>query len=241
MTTALMAECEARVTSPLHWLHFQRPRPELSGLTAVELLERTASLPGSLRYGAAGGNVLLLGELRLSPADDVEERVTELEHAPHARNGDRPEGVLSMEIIQTALEETGLAWKQRDNGWALPASATLPREIILAPEGGGLRVQATLLEWDEGGDTEHRAIAHLLCRAQLGLRFARCQLRPGQAVVTADIEQHFAEALADSIGGVAAGARLLAREVAALLESGAAQAFLEFLAGPIENAGPTRA
>src|SRR5262249_49140389 len=126
--------------------------------------------------------------------------------------------------------ETGLGWKRRETRWALPAGGALPREIHLTPEGDGLRVETILLEWDETGEAEIEAIARLLCRAQLGLRFARCRLHPGQAAVTAHIEgRHLAEALADGVGGVMAGARLLAREVAALLEPGAARAFLDFL------------
>jgi hypothetical protein len=148
--------------------------------------------------------------------------------------------ILADEVISAVLEETRLAWKRRETGWALPASGALPREIHLTPEGDGVRIEAILLEWDQAGEAELAAIALLLDRAQQGLRFARCHLQPGQAAVTAHIdEQHLAEALPDAIGGVAAGARFLSREVAALLEPGAARAFLDFLA-PARKPGGAR-
>jgi hypothetical protein len=231
VTTAILTECTDRTASVTQWRHFQRPRPELAGLDPVELLARTAGLPGVLRYGTAGREVLLVGEVRAAPGADIEAIIAELESRSQGDLAGRIEGVLAEEVVNTTLEETGLGWKRRETGWALPAGASLPREIHLTAEGDGLRVEAILVEWDEAGEAEVQAITHLLCRAQLGLRFARCRLQPGQAAVVAHIDaQHLGEALADAVGGVAAGTRLLAREVAALLEPGAARAFLDFLA-----------
>jgi hypothetical protein len=104
-----------------------------------------------------------------------------------------------------------------------------------------VRVQAVLVEWEEIGPEERAALARLLCRAQLGLRFARCELSPTQARVTALVETgHIDGALADSVGGVAAGCRLLAREVGALLTPEVARAFREFLESKVENAVAVR-
>ncbi len=144
-------------------------------------------------------------------------------------------------MIEGALDLTGLGWKRREEAWVVPATGRLPREVLVAPEGGGVRVQAVLVEWDEIGPDERSALALLLCRAQLGLRFARCELSPTQARVTALVEaRHIDGALADSVGGVAAGCRLLAREVGALLNPEAARAFREFFEGKGENAGDIR-
>ena len=70
MTTAILTECTDRTASVTQWRHFQRPRPELAGLDPVELLARTAGLPGVLRYGTAGREVLLVGEVRAAPGAD---------------------------------------------------------------------------------------------------------------------------------------------------------------------------
>jgi hypothetical protein len=133
------------------------------------------------------------------------------------------------EAIAEALDATGLGWKRRGDGWVTPAGGRLPREILVTLGETGVRVQAVLVEWDEVGADERAALARLLCRAQLGLRFARCELDVTQARVTAWVEMRDVEStLADSVGGVAAGCRLLAREVGALLAPDAARVFLEF-------------
>jgi hypothetical protein len=132
------------------------------------------------------------------------------------------------ELIEGALDATGLGWKRRDGGWVVPAGGRLPREVLVAHEGDGVRVQAVLVEWDEIGGDERAALAQLLGRAEVGLRFARCELSAAQARVTALVEAKDIEgALADAVGGVAAGCRLLAREVGALLAAQVARAFLE--------------
>src|SRR5207237_757166 len=78
------------------WLHVQRPEPALAGLTAAELLTRSAQLPGNFRYGTAtGAEVLLLGEVR--------ERAAETDAAPSAL----------AEVIEAALDASGFAWKRR--------------------------------------------------------------------------------------------------------------------------------
>jgi hypothetical protein len=240
MTTAVLVERDDTTAVATAWRHFQRPRPHLNGFGPAELLACTARLPGVLRYGLVGNEVMLLGELRLPRDANIEEIIAQLEGLSQSSRDERTQSILAEEVVNATLEETGLGWKRRDSGWALPAGGSLPREIHLTPNGDGLHLEAILLEWDEAVEAEFQALAHLLCRAQLGLRFARCRLQPGQAAVEADIDtRHLAEALADGIGGVAAGARLLAREVAALLEPAAARAFLDFLV-TAEKVSPAR-
>jgi hypothetical protein len=211
------------------WLHFERPRPALATLAPTELLARTARLAGNFRYGTAGGaHVVFLGEVRGAAFASGEDVAAGLEKRSHpAAEGAAHVGLA--EVIEGALDATGLGWKRRDVGWVVPASGRLPREVFVSPEGGGVRVQAVLVEWDEIGTDERAALERQLCRAQLGLRFARCELSATQARVTALVESGNVEgALADSVGGVAAGCRLLAREVGALLAVEVARAFLAF-------------
>ncbi len=133
------------------------------------------------------------------------------------------------ETIAEALHATGLTWKRRDEGWVAPTGGRLPREVLVTLEEAGVRVQAVLVEWDEIGADERAALGLLLGRADAGLRFARCELTATQARVAALVEAKDVEAsLADRVGGVAAGCRLLAREAGALLVPEAARAFLEF-------------
>jgi hypothetical protein len=130
------------------------------------------------------------------------------------------------EGIAEALEAMGLGCKRRDEAWVIPATGQLCREIQITSEGGTLRAQAVLVEWDEIGPDERRAVTHFLDRAQTGLRFVRCELEPTRAVVTGRVEG----TLTDTVGGVMAGCRLLAREVGALLFPEAARVYLDFLA-----------
>jgi hypothetical protein len=133
------------------------------------------------------------------------------------------------EAITEALESAGLAGKHRDDGWVVPAGGRLVREIVLTPEGDGVRVRAVLVEWDEVGQAEVEAVGQFLEQARDGLRFARGELEATRAVVTALIVgSRIAEGVADAVGGVAAVCRLLAREVNALLHPEAARTFLEF-------------
>jgi hypothetical protein len=131
--------------------------------------------------------------------------------------------------VESALEEVGLPWRRRAEGWVVPAGASLPREITLRPLPGGLRVEAILLAWDELGEAELAALAWFLCRAQHGLRFARCELADRQARVAALVRvEELGSALPHALMGVATGTRLLAREVGALLLPELARAYVEF-------------
>jgi hypothetical protein len=129
------------------------------------------------------------------------------------------------EVIAEALESVGLSVKRRQDGWVVPVCGRLNREIVLTPEGDALRVRAVLVEWDEIGPGEALALDRFLERANAGLRFAHCEREPTRAVVTALVD---AVRLADAIGGVAAGCRMLAREAGALLGPEAARVYLEF-------------
>jgi hypothetical protein len=233
MSTAMIAERLEQTAGTTTWLHFERPRPALAGLSPEELLERSGRLAGNCRHGSAGAEVVFLGEVRGrhsegDPSAGLEEPAEVQAADTHGLE----------ELAEAALEGAGLGWKRREGGWVVPAGGKLPREVRIAAEGAGVRVEAVLVEWDEVGPAEREAVARLLCRAQLGLRFARCELTPTCARVAARVGINDVEgALADSVGGVAAGCRLLAREVGALLVPEAARAFLEFLGVPAERAG----
>jgi hypothetical protein len=133
------------------------------------------------------------------------------------------------EVIAEALESVRLSARRRQDGWVVPAGGRLNREVVLIPEGDGVRVQAVLVEWDEIAPAEAEALDRFLERASAGLRFAHCEREPTRAVVTALVGAvRAAGSLADAIGGVAAGCRMLAREAGTLLGPEAARAYLEF-------------
>ena len=133
------------------------------------------------------------------------------------------------EEVEAVLDESGFAWKRREGGWAIPAAGRLPRPIEITRVPTGIHVEAVLVQWDEIGAVEAEAVGLLLCRAQLGLRFARCEMDAGQARVVALVAAGQVEGeLVQALGGVAAGARLLSREVGALLVPDMARAFLDF-------------
>jgi hypothetical protein len=212
------------------WLHFVRQRPEMARVDAQGLLDRTHHLPGNLRYGTSDGReVILVGEVRVPHAGEVPDVAEGLEGRTHPVAEETGDPAAFGELVVAAFEESGLAWKRRDGGWVVPAGGPLVREVAVRPEGAGLRVEAVLVEWDEVGALEREAVARLLCRAQAGLRFCRAELLPNRARLTALLEERDVEgALADSVGGVAAGCLLLAREVGALLSIDVARVYLEF-------------
>jgi hypothetical protein len=200
------------------WVHLRRERPALARATLAELLALTARLPGTFRLGSAHrGEVYLLGELP-DTADPEEVLVAQL--AGHE---------LERDAVESALTSSGLSWRVRGDGWVVPANADLCRELSVRTEPGRLIVEAVLIEWSEIITEEKLALERVLCRAQLGLRFARCEVDAQKARLLARVENGSVEqVLAHALGGVAAGVRLLARETAALLTSDVARACLCF-------------
>jgi hypothetical protein len=133
------------------------------------------------------------------------------------------------EVVESALDGSGFAWKRRESGWVIPASSQLAREIQITRVDEGVRVEAVLVAWDEIGSVEQQALAMFLDRAQRGLRFVRCQMDERQARVTAPVPAAELETgLAHAVGAVAAGVRLLTREAGTLLLPEAARVFLQF-------------
>jgi hypothetical protein len=220
------------------WLHFVRPRPDLAGTAPQELLARTAGLAGNLRYGSPDGrSVIFVGEVRVAHAQAAADLSAALE-APVDTDVRPATGADCNEQVAEALEQAGLAGRPHEDGWVVPAAGRLPRALAVTPGAWGLRVDAVLIEWDEIGATQREALARLLCGAQLGLRFCRGELLPDKARLTALVEgRHLDGALADTLGGVAAGCRLLAQEAAALLAPDAARAYLDFVAGAQAKGG----
>jgi hypothetical protein len=138
---------------------------------------------------------------------------------------------VDFEGVVSALEEAGLPFKQREDGWVVPASVHLPCEVAVRPLPGGVRVESVLLAWDELGETELSALQWFSSRAERGLRFARCELAGRQVRVAAQVRADEVERiLPHAVLGVATGVRLLAREAGTLLLPEVARAYLEFVA-----------
>jgi hypothetical protein len=200
------------------WVHLRRERPALSHATSAELLALTARLTGTFRLGSAyRGEVYLLGEL---PDTADPEQALIAQPAGHE---------LERDAVESALAASGLTWRVRGDGWVVPANADLSRELSVRPESGHLLFEAVLIEWSEIGGEEKLALERVLCRAQLGLRFARCEVDVQKARLLARVDNgQIEQVLAHALGGVAAGVRLLARETAALLTPDVAHASLCF-------------
>jgi hypothetical protein len=200
------------------WVHLRRERPALTRATPAELLALTARLPGTFRLGSAHrGEVYLLGEL----PDTVDpEQALIAQPAGHE---------LERDAVESALASSGLNWRTRGDGWVVPANADLYRELSVRPESGRLIVEAVLLSWSEITAEEKLALERVLCRAQLGLRFARCEVDAQQARLVARVDNGAVEGvLVHALGGVAAGVRLLARETAVVLTPEVAHAYSTF-------------
>jgi hypothetical protein len=212
------------------WLVVRRPQPDLHGKTFGELLALGKPLPGNLRYVVeTDGKVWLHGEVRNlgggATRDEAEARMAQwLEPSPWVCPAQAVE-----EAVEAALESTAWQWSKREKNWAVPANASLPRELLLRLGDRGVRVEAVLSEWDEPSPTVVEALTRFLLHAQAGLRCARCEIDGNvtRIVSLVDFEQIDAE-LVSALQGVGVAVRLLIREVAALQNAEAAEAYLTF-------------
>jgi hypothetical protein len=219
-----------------NWLTALKPEPALAEQSAKALLERGARLRGNLRYvrAALAAEVMLMGDARLQDGslsfEEAEDRLRRLLEFPQAETG----AGTDEEVIEAALESSGLRWTRRETTWAVPATEYLVRELHVLSVPEGVRVEALLVQWDEPmGEAAAEALPLFLCAGQAGLRFARCELaeRAARIVSLADTA-HVETELEHSLRSVAAGCRLLAREAQALLVPEVARAFLDFCRVP---------
>jgi hypothetical protein len=219
---------KVQVVQEERWLHVRRPVPQLTGLSPAELLARSAGLASNHRLALLGrGEVWLLGEVRTTEECALVQLKNDNELAV-AGSGLNEE---SAERIEAALEACGLPWKRRDEGWVVSGGGQVVREIEVLPGAGGVLLRALLLGWDEAGHDEATALALFLCRTQAGLRWARCELGPGEARLAARVEYERVEwDLGDGLAGIAAGSRLLGRETGALLIPEMARTYVGFQA-----------
>jgi hypothetical protein len=197
------------------WVSCREERLDLGERSPAELLDLTYRLPGTERFGSArAGEVFLVKEM---PSAGV----------PSGVGGAEPE------VVEATLDTWGRPWRRRETGWVIPGGADLPREVEILPEAEGLRLSLVLADWDSLGETEERALARLLCRAQLGLRFGR------QALLAARVPGPLLEILLPhALAGLRAGAQLLGREAGALLVPEVAQVYLTFQEGARLPSGP---
>jgi hypothetical protein len=203
--------------SAADWRHLRRPRPDLAGQAPAGLLALSAGLPGNLRYGTAPGSVLLLGEV--CGSGDLDTPLPSLAEA-------------EVEEVEAALDAAGWPWRRRADCWAIPAGGRLPREVRVWRDGGGVLVESVLVGPDEASELGP-ALAAFLCRAQLGLRFARCERLGGRVRLASRVGAlGLEQALPHAVGGVVAGARALAGEARALLLPDLGEAYLHFFGAP---------
>jgi hypothetical protein len=219
------------------WLTLRRRAPTLRGLSAAELLQRTARSPGNVRYAVDADEPYLLEEVRsrngltLGKAGDV---FFGLFPHPVALPAEPP----SDELIEAAIDGGGFPWARRASSWSVVVTARQPREVLVSPVPGGVRVTTTLAEWDEIAPVCREALAEFLVAAQAGLRFARCEADEAHARVVAFAAAATLDAdLPHALLGVAAGCELLAREAAALLRPEVAESYIDCRRIPRKGVG----
>jgi hypothetical protein len=216
------------------WTRFQRREPQLDRSPARELLALTwQRLGGNLRYAIAPQGTLLCGEV---PGVDQPSRAAgrleawlENLEGPAASSPEADE-------IETALAESGFAWLRREQSWAVPTSGGSTMDLAIAAAAGGASVRALLAE-TPADDVCGEALGEYLCRAQLGLRFARAEWRDERVCVASFVEsEHLMRDLPIAVSAVATACDLLAESVRALGESQElAQAYLEMIGGIRRN------
>jgi hypothetical protein len=139
------------------------------------------------------------------------------------------------ETVEAGLDGLGVPWKRRKSGWHVPVGPRWPCEVSLAAFANTLRVEAVLASWDDCSDVEAAALELLLKRVGAdcpGVRFERGER---QAIAWAELPEGFSErAVLETVCRVAAGARLLSREVSALLTPEVAERYLRFFGAPGE-------
>jgi hypothetical protein len=137
------------------------------------------------------------------------------------------------DAVESALDALGVAWKKREDGWAIPATARTPCEIAIVTNDGGLRIEGVLATWDAAGETELAALGAMLRRAAADLPGATFEVRPGRAVVAVDADDE--RGLGAAVSRVFTASRLLSREAAALLERDVADRYLAFFGAGAET------
>jgi hypothetical protein len=238
MTVAEMLHQPDLFATHVHPFTVCRPAPDLEGVPPAELLTRGEALPGTFRLGTADGkHVQLLGEAWLDepPRGELAAEAWRGWLVP-LNPGAAP---VEEEEVEAALEASGFSWRKREASWVVLADSQVPREVQVFAVPGGLRLESTLVGWDELGSVEAEALAHFLCRAQLGLRFARCELNGNEARLAATLRaQEVEQQLAHCVGGIVTATRLLHREAGVLLSVSGAKAFLAFFVQPGEKVEP---
>jgi hypothetical protein len=214
--------------------------PNLDRQPASTLLTLAIGLAGSLRYIREGessaATVFLLGEIPCSVDSGSLDQAAVDRWLGRRDGGDFARQMPAEDVVADLLTQSGLACARRDAAWAIAPAPLLPREILVQPVTGGVKVDAKLTTWDAISAESNLALAEFLVAAQAGLRCARCELDSHSAHVICQIRNedlglHFLHGLR----GVAAATQMLAREASALLDPELAHIYLELLAPPFRE------
>ena len=209
------------------WLTLRRREPALRDVAPAELLRLAEALPGNRRYATDAEGTFLLGEVRSVDGESFDmargRLLGLLDQTPDPAAVPAPE-----EMIEAALDGSGLPWSRRASFWSVAVRDRLPREVLVVPALGGARAEAVLAEWDEIAPACRDALATFLLSAQAGLRFARCEIDERRArVVAFAAAQRLDAELPHALLGVAAGCELMAREAEALLRPEVAEIYVQ--------------
>ena len=142
------------------------------------------------------------------------------------------------DAVECALDALGAAWKRREDGWVIAASAKTPCEIHVISNEDGVRIEGVLASWE--GETGLVALTALLRRAEAETDGVRFEMRHGSAAAFTTVRDE--RGIGMAVGRIARVARLMGREAALLLlEPEMAERYLAFLGAPAETSqGPPR-
>ncbi len=123
--------------------------------------------------------------------------------------------------VASELSQMGLEWEHEMGQFrtTFTCPGGMRCELAAAAISGGVRVSTTLAQWDgELGSECQAALTRFLDRANARLRFARAVINGQQALVESiATTDRWELELPDSVFGVTAAFRAIAREVDALL------------------------
>jgi len=238
MTTRQSSRRVRALLEPGGWLAVRHGKAELAGAAAERLLAGGAALGGNLRYVRTAIGTELRGE---APVDcdsgNVEQARRRLQswlqfQRPGA-GGRQTLAAPDDEQVETALAEAGFAFARRDEAWIVPTSSGQACEIVVRTLPGGALVYAAFPPAAESGEeeletTSSAAVQEYLCRAQGGLRFARCELEGSALRIASRAEVEFLESdMRHAVCAVATACELLLPQIRALrAEPALARAYL---------------
>src|SRR5262249_8680434 len=131
------------------------------------------------------------------------------------------------DVVESVLDQLGLAHRRREESWAIAATARCPREMLIIPVEEGVRVEMTIISLEGAEEPQRQAVETFLRLAQPSLRYAHTEVRGDQLILAAQVSAASVETeLEHAAVAVLAASQALARELAGLLQPELAKHYL---------------